>query len=182
MKNKILIITLLGVGICTACGNKKQAAKEEAVDTGFNVITLDPKQKVEDNSFISHIADSIEYIPLQTTDSVVIGKIGKIIFWNNHFYVLDRLTETIFCFDNKGKFLNKLSKKGVGPGEYYSITDFNISKNGEIWVYSSAQAFFKYDISNSRFLKRIPTAIVAESFWIDDNDTISIYVGGLPMS
>ena len=180
MKNKIVTITFLLIGICFSCRNKNEAIKGETTDSGFNVIRLDPEQKIDDNFLISHLTDSIEYIPIETTDNTIIGRIGKIVHWNSNFYVLDRLTETIFCFDNKGKFLNKLQKKGLGPDEYYSITDFCVSKSGELWVYSSAQAFLKYDITNNQLLKKIPTKIVAETFWIDSNDTINTFIGGLP--
>lgn len=180
MKNTIAIVVALVVfiGTCISCKNKNHTNKEETTNIGFNVIKLDPEQKIEDNFLISHIADSIEYIPLQTTDSAIIGNIRKIVHWNGYYYVLDGLTETIFCFDNKGKFRNKLQKKGLGPDEYYSITDFCVSKSGEIWVYSPAQAFLKYNITNNQLFKKMPTEIVAETFWIDSNDTINTFIGG----
>lgn len=81
---------------------------------------------------------SIEYIPLETNDDILIGHIDKLIFHDSKFYLLDINSNTIFIFNRDGSFHNKISRTGGGPGEYIHIVDFDVSKNdNSIWVYDN---------------------------------------------
>jgi len=75
----------------------------------------------------SDIIDSASYIKLETDSSFVIGNIDKLLFEDQKLFIMDRsLSESIFVFDEKGKFLTKINKKGQGPGEFVEIRDFTI--------------------------------------------------------
>jgi hypothetical protein len=51
---------------------------------------------------------------------------------NNKFYFLDKEQSAVLVFENTGKLVNKINKRGRGPGEYQFIKDLNISDNGNI--------------------------------------------------
>lgn len=70
---------------------------------------------------------SIELIPLETSNDVLVSAIMKMVFHENIYYALDPWQCIIFVFDNTGKFLFKIDKKGQGAGEYRFIDDFNIN-------------------------------------------------------
>ena len=75
-------------------------------------------------------------IQLDTITEALVGRIYKLIKHENHFYILSD-ERRILHFDNDGKFISSLEKKGGGPGEYTRIDDFNlITKNGniELWI------------------------------------------------
>jgi hypothetical protein len=75
-------------------------------------------------------------IQLDTIREALIGRIGKIIKHENHFYILSD-EQRISHFDNEGKFVSSLDKRGGGPGEYTRIGDFNlfvINGNTELWI------------------------------------------------
>jgi hypothetical protein len=70
---------------------------------------------------------SIELIPLETSPNVLIAGITKIINHQDKWYMLDKPQSIIFVFDQTGKILFKIDKKGQGSGEYVFISDFNIN-------------------------------------------------------
>jgi hypothetical protein len=66
---------------------------------------------------LSSIASSISYIKLVTPDSVKIGMIRRLSLTKDNIFIVDQ-TSSIFIFDSEGKFKNKISHVGRGPGEY----------------------------------------------------------------
>jgi len=68
---------------------------------------------------LSDIAGKIEYIPLETTDSSLVGRIIKIIYEQDLFYVVSG--STIKIFDKSGKYLRTFNRKGRGPQEYTNL-------------------------------------------------------------
>ncbi len=69
---------------------------------------------------------SVRVLCLETSDSCLLGEQVKILQNNNaDIYVGDLGTsKTIFRFNNKGKFINKIGCKGQGPKEYPMFHDF----------------------------------------------------------
>ena len=68
---------------------------------------------------LSEIAESIEYIPLETNSEAVVGKIfaDRIFYEKDCFYLMER-SISIIIFDRCGQYINKISKYGRGPQEY----------------------------------------------------------------
>jgi len=93
----------------------------------------------DEPSFVA--ADSVFaapfYLPLETTEESLLYDIDKIIQYNNTYYVLDRKQDAIFHFDKSGKYIQKLSHKGIGPDEYLSLDDFFL-KDDALYILSSA--------------------------------------------
>ncbi len=87
-------------------------------------IDIDNSKTIEPLSVI----DSIQMINLETNEKSLIGKVKKLIIYNNIIFVLDSRQQALLRFSSKGKFLNKIHKIGKGPGEYISINDFCIDK------------------------------------------------------
>ncbi|MDO9680544.1 MAG: 6-bladed beta-propeller [Bacteroidales bacterium] len=85
---------------------------------------------------LSEIAESIEYIPLETNSEAVVGKIfaDRIFYEKDCFYLMER-SISIIIFDRCGQYLNKISKYGRGPQEYDAAftVDFDL-KTGNISV------------------------------------------------
>jgi hypothetical protein len=88
------------------------------------------------------------YIPLETTDESIFYEINKIVFQEDSFYILDNKQASILLFDETGKFVKKLMKKGLGPGEYLTIEDFFIKDN---FLYILSSAIQKIMVYNKDF-------------------------------
>jgi hypothetical protein len=93
---------------------------------------------------------SIELIPLETSPDVLIAGITKIINYQDKWYMLDKPQSILFVFDQTGKFLFKIDKKGQGAGEYLFISDFNINPiTGNLEVLEPFGRLNRYDLSGN---------------------------------
>src|SRR5690554_4220450 len=85
---------------------------------------------------ISEIADTVEYIPLETMDESLVGKLQKnnIFFERGLFYLILESGE-IALFDYSGLFIRRFGKLGRGPGEYIQIADLDVDYvTGNIFI------------------------------------------------
>jgi hypothetical protein len=93
---------------------------------------------------------SIELIPLETSPDILIVGIFKMIVHQNKYYALDPVQCIIFVFDETGKFLFKIGKKGQGAGEYGFIQDFNINPfSGNLEILEPYGKVHIYDVSGN---------------------------------
>lgn len=174
----LLICTLCLFTSCVKSG-KKQIT--EINDSVFRVIVMDPDDiNKKEMSKVSVFGSSVEYIPLQTADTFLIGEVKKLIVYNDKYYIWDNLSEAIYCFDSEGKFQNQIGKKGGAPNEFVRISDFTVNmENGNILVYSDVDRGLYEYMSNGEFVKKTDTHFVLFSFAVD-KDLIYCYIGALP--
>ncbi|GAB6010955.1 6-bladed beta-propeller [Viscerimonas tarda] len=182
MKIKIYLLIVIFPVLSLSCKHKEEIREVGMDNSLVKTILIDPDDfDKKEPARISEIANGVEYIPLQTEDSILIGKIGKLIVRDNLFYLWDKLSETIFCFDSAGRFIHKIHKQGLGPEEYPRISDFTIDmKHGDIYIYSDmGQAFYKYT-KEGYFIKKIPTTLIFSSFAVQEDDIFLCYTSQLP--
>ncbi|MDP3397513.1 MAG: 6-bladed beta-propeller [Bacteroidales bacterium] len=76
---------------------------------------------------LSEIAESIEYIPLETNSEAVVGKIffERIIYEKDCFYFMER-SRSIIIYDKSGKYFNRINRYGRGPQEYETAFDMDV--------------------------------------------------------
>ena len=67
------------------------------------------------------------------TPDCFLNFISKVITNNNYIFILDPNLYKIAVFDNKGKAITTIGKRGQGPEEYLSITDFSIDNTGNMY-------------------------------------------------
>ncbi|MCF6358143.1 MAG: 6-bladed beta-propeller [Draconibacterium sp.] len=136
------------------------------------LINIEQKENV---SIKEHFL-SIDLIPLETSDSVLIGRLTKIVQNNKKYYVLDKKQRAVFIFDLNGKFLNKIDKKGNGPGEYTEISDFEINQySGNIELLSPWGIIYVYD-KRGKFIRnyKVPDVLKVMHFlkFISENKVL----------
>ncbi len=94
------------------------------------------------------------YLILETTDESLISQIDKIEFFENKIYILDSTMGYILIFDEKGKFLSKLDKKGSANGNYITVDDFIIDQD-ILYLYDKTLGnILSYDFSGN-FINKI---------------------------
>jgi hypothetical protein len=86
-----------------------------------------------------------EIVSLETNADVFIGQLSKLFASDKYFIVFDKTTQSIFVFDNKGKFLNKIGRKGEKKGEFKEITDME--------YYDDTDIIEIYSIPERKFLR-----------------------------
>lgn len=131
-----------------SCNNRDQ--------TRFNkleTIDLDEGLKNKKELVLSQIATDIQYIPLETKEECLITSVSQVFAFKNKIIVFDERQRNIYLFENTGKFIRKIGKKGVGPGEYNEAfrVSFN-DKDSSILVKDRDNIFYGID---GIFIKKV---------------------------
>jgi len=153
---KVLCISIISFAtIFISCGTKKS----NEINSSIPIFDLTNISKNEQSLKLSEIAISIDYVPITTTDSSILGSIYKIIKKESFFYIHSK--DAIFQFNSKGDMLGKLEKTGKGPGEYIVIKDFDVNPSeqliailtwGKILFYNLNGQFYKSIKHDARFI------------------------------
>ncbi len=152
MKRNYVLVVIVILFLWT-CGKKHKVYNGKTIKINISAI--------KDSIVFSDDKLDIVYIPLETNDKSLIGRIDKI-YSDTAIYVLDsKLSQSLFVFDKHGKFISKISARGQGPGEYTTPLDFMVSKkNKNVWILDLNQ---KKAICYENFVfkteKKIPTSI-----------------------
>lgn len=105
--------------------------REAAIYSGKNTRTIQvnvTNHRVADFDSLFKIE---KIIRLATNDSVLIGRIDKISWFENKFYILDGKTNYIDVFDSSGCFLYNINNIGEGKDQYFRIADFDIDSTDQ---------------------------------------------------
>ena len=124
------------------------------------------------------IFESVNYIPLETTDENLIASVGKVVIENNTIYIFDDKQYDITQYGINGSYLRSLSKRGRGPGEYLSIIDFALYDSILVVLSSQNRKLFFYTKNNFQFLKTITFPISSVRLKSYDNK-LYIYCGNM---
>ena len=112
MKRTVYSFLFVCCFFLTSCSHVSQS--------NYSVIDLvNHNQLPIEEIFISDISDFVHIIPIETNDSILIGRIYEIKIETNKLYI--RASNGVFVFDHNGKFLNSVGSKGRGPKEYLAL-------------------------------------------------------------
>ena len=81
----------------------------------------------------SEILKDVRIVPLETNDSCLLDEIRTIKMLNGYIYI--SAGGTLYKFDKRGRFLTSMKRQGNGPGEYVSLWDFDVDKQGNVYVF-----------------------------------------------
>lgn len=138
MKKLIILFAV----VITAC-NSNRSSK--------TIIDLDKTDEVS----IFDLVDSISVVQLETTKESLL-KGAYILSHKNRYYAFDRDQQVVICFDNNGKFLFKLNKKGRGVGEYNYVSSFQIDPyNDYLLLDAPWGVMYSYDLDGNFISKTI---------------------------
>jgi len=142
----ILLITILLINSCTS---------SDVSNLDYSTINIADNIGKGYLLNISEIAESVEYIPLQTTDSSLVGDLSEV-YYSNGFFVLNtykNYSGILKIFDRKGQFHSKLNKRGRGLEEYTSINSVDIYKKNVIILAIHNIIEYSFD---GKFIKTVP--------------------------
>lgn len=165
MKYYIIFIALAFWG----CSNNIQKT-----DNDLDIINV-PVKTSDHLIKMSEFVDSISYTPLETNDDCLIGNIDKLLVTDKYYYIIDtEIACAVLCFDKKGTFIRKIGNRGVGNGEYVSISDVNVY-NDDIYIMDSD--LMKLFIFNEEGIleKEIKIHFLSEKFFIINDSWICLF-------
>lgn len=169
MKIKIVFIVFLFFYSCSK--NKSTNISKAEVKIIYHKDIIDDKKD-------STLIDDVEYIPLSTTGESIIGQINRMLYEDDKFYLFDfMVTRSVFVFDKSGNFLYKINNTGGGPGQYISLSDFEVDTNGNIFVFDAGgtRKIIKYTNNGNNFELIQPKKSFMEFKFIN-NDKFVVYL------
>lgn len=140
MKNLYLVLSLI---LIISCSQDELTNSESEI-----IVNVSNKLKLE----FTDIFESVEVVPFETTDDVLITGITKTLIFDDLIFVLNKsATNTIFCFDKSGYLIFKKESEGMGPNELYSPRDFTINKElSQLVVYDGRLGkLINYDLKGN---------------------------------
>lgn len=103
----------------------------------------------------------------------LIGKIGRVLFFNKKIYIHDEMTNRLVVFSDEGKYLFQIDNKGKGTMEYIKLSDFTIDReNKNLLIYDEKlHKIITFSLSSNQFVqeKKIdfhPIAFACESDYL----------------
>jgi len=119
-----------------SCAKEKQTLTE--LDFSSQITSNPTKTSITD------IAQSLDFIQLETSDSILIGnRISHILMHNNFLFVVHG--NKCSQFDISGKFIRDIGRRGQGPGEYIYILEISIQDN-LLYMLDEAGRLFCYNM------------------------------------
>jgi hypothetical protein len=147
MKNYFLIVLVCLSSYCPGQGNQ------------LEVIELSNSHRFENEFKLSDIAEDVEYVPLETNDKCLIGRVSNAVLTEEYIFYGN------FQFDRKGKFIRQVHKTGQGPGEDFIRCTGYDKKNRLIYMYGNYPPYkiLVYDF-NGKLVKTINNPLKDEPF------------------
>lgn len=148
----VIKVLCMVLSLCIVLYSCNSASKNEDIQ---NVPVIDWSENLSTVKLdIAELAN-VKYIPLETTDSCLIDVITGVAIGDDTIVLTDSKQDCVFIFDDSGRFVGKINRKGSGPEEYpiMNRTAVDFSKK-EVYVYSMlGNRVFAYDF-NGDFLRK----------------------------
>jgi hypothetical protein len=165
MKIKYALLALVVV----ICGCKKSNSFSNQFITCLKAKEKHPQK-------ISEMLKSFRIIGLETTEqSLIGGYIGKIKKINGRYFISSDRQE-LLVFNGDGTFLQKIGGIGNGPGEYASLSDYDILENEDI-VILDANKLIVYD-GEGTYRKTIPLNFIVFNIKAVSDGRMLLYSSG----
>jgi len=131
LRNPAALLFILAplLGQACSCNQTKNESNETIIiDLEGNI----GKGNVVD---LSSVVSDIEYIPLETSDSSLVGDAREIYFENGRFYLFSgRSKKVLQVYDSLGKHLLCFDRQGRGPQEYQIANNVSVLPDGNIEI------------------------------------------------
>lgn len=158
-----------------SCGNKKEQAQDVSDLTGYPVhIPFEQAVGSERDFKLSEIADSVRFIPLETTDASLMNRIQKGGILKSSRYWFLYSYKNVYQFTDEGKFVRTIGSRGNGPGQYTSAVCIDIDETlGHVYVLSPGKNINVYDMETGSYLYTRKTPSFSSWAFAMLNDSVS---------
>ncbi len=151
-----LLVILFTACLSSSCNRETEESRAGVIDIEKSVGKYSEER-------LSKYFSSVDYIPLETNDSSVLGNIISICHEKGLFFVADD-NNVCKIFDSSGKYLRTLNHIGRGPGEYLTISDMYVSPvSGNIMIMDHRGEITEYN-SFGVFIRKIASPVTDKNF------------------
>ena len=163
-----------------SCGGKKAEKQAEEVEvakapTYPMTVPFETGIETEREVLLSEIADSVRFIPLETSDKSLIRGIKEANILKTDKYLFLPWVESLFQYTSDGQFVRKIGRKGSGPGEFVWISQIDADEeNGLLFMQTTSQRINVYDMESGKFLRSMKCPDIESGDFAMLNDTTSV--------
>jgi hypothetical protein len=134
----------------------------------------------EYNININQVSDSLQsaiksytILRLDNQPEAYIQSISKFIFTDQYLLFKNESKQSIIIFDRSGKYINSISKKGRGPGEYLYISDFMFDEKTREITICDQDRLKKYSFNGDYISEQKFDSRVSKILRMDDGNLVS---------
>jgi hypothetical protein len=156
--------------LVVSCDSKPRASRMSAASQD-TIRTVVPNLDLPDlvgkkrEVFLSQFADSIAYIPLETTPEFMIGEKNVHVKPCGEFIFVSEHGKPVGAFDRSGKFIRRIGSIGKGPGEYnFDFIFWPEASLKQIYVWNADKGSIMAFSFEGQFLKEIVPEISPMAF------------------
>ncbi|MDO5572259.1 MAG: 6-bladed beta-propeller [Bacteroidales bacterium] len=147
----LMLILILEFNLLLSCSKKN---KDYPLDVEVIKIDVDKYEEIADASFFVD-TDDFEIIPLETSDSCLIGNVTRVYLKKDKIIVYDEVQKAAFIFNKDGSYYSKVLRLGNGPGEYPPVVNDIVVTDNFIGVLVPAIQKIKFYNFEGEFVKDI---------------------------
>ena len=164
MKRNFLLVAALCFAalILTSCN------KEKGEQNDFVKLSVRDALNSERDVFLSEIASSIEYIPLETSDKSLIANLLRPHLIDGTFYIIDNKWEDIKRFSRDGKFLGSVGGLGRAKGEFTTANPFNF--------YVDNETRYPHIFDNTKLIEFDRDGAFVKEFYVPDFKNSNVHI------
>jgi len=161
MNNIIMLLFALNHYIIVPNLNVDSLNKQQVINRQKTIeLRVDPNFSTTIESFNTPFI-SQKFIQLETNKNCEISAINDLKMSSNNIYILDEILNTLFIFDKKGNFINKINAKN----SKIEITKFSINdKHAQLKIEDRHSPYFHYFDLNGNFIKKEERT----TYYVDD--------------
>ena len=152
----IYVIFLFLLCACSRSSRMEDGLCKASVEVDFSA--------EEDCLPLSAFVSSKRIIHLDLPEGEVIGRSVQVCTTDSCLFVYDQLQISIYRFTKSGAFLNKIYRRGQGPGEYSTVTRLMVDGRSEsLYVYDKIKGVIHVYTFSGDFLRTIQTEYMANN-------------------
>lgn len=178
MKKKLLYFLLfMFATFMNSCKKGASFEYELPEDSNVKTIAMEPLTGYEKLRY-SDVYSKVEYIQLETNDKSLVSEVSKLeVLDDGKLIVFDKKIGAIVLFDEKGKYINRIGRKGNGHGEYAYPIDIAYDKyHNRVIVYDSAKAEMLIFDMDGKYISSIGIKWFASAFSIIDKKHFCLFL------
>jgi len=122
----------IGFLLLYGCQSNNGVGKLENKDAfGNKEVEISLQDNIADTVQYSTLLNHSSILPLESSDSIIIGVISKVLQYKGTLYILDSRAKRVHLFSENGRFLKSVGKLGRGPEELIDIQDIEIDRKND---------------------------------------------------
>ena len=139
----------------------------------IQTVSIGDALKKSSTVHLSDLASDIEYIQLETNDQCLLGQGVHLIAINNDDLIVP--STVFYRFGTDGKFKNRISRKGKGPGEFVEIGGYSFdSDNKAFYVIDRLGKVMKFSL-DGQLISEHRASLGLYSLMLDEDRVFNFY-------